>query len=278
MPSLMVGSSVCKFADFQSDWFARWYAYAYGGPTAPIVQPLELERYHRKDWEYSIVLQALLERGMIGPGRRGLGFAVGSEPLAAILASYGTTIVATDAPSDSPNSADWKRSNEYAQSLDSIYKEHILDRDTFNRLVTFQSLDMNADMPFAAQSFDFMWSCCALEHLGTLNHGASFMLRAAQLLKPGGVAVHTTEYNVSSNLETIVSGINVIYRRQDIEEISQLLRHQGKYIEKLDFDAGTHPYDLDYDREPYCGKPGRHHVKLQIENHVATSMLLIIRA
>jgi hypothetical protein len=59
-------------------------------------------------------------------------------------------------------------------------------------------------------------SSCALEHLGTLDGGLDFIVRSAELHFPGGVAVHTTKFNVLSNNSTIEHGENVIYRRRDI--------------------------------------------------------------
>ena len=53
-------------------------------------------RLHRKIWEFCFIAQALDERGMLARGRRGLGFAVGTEPLPAMFASRGCAIVATD--------------------------------------------------------------------------------------------------------------------------------------------------------------------------------------
>lgn len=49
----------------------------------------EQERLNRKIWEWCYVAEALSERGMLLPGRRGLGFAVGQEPLVALFASAG---------------------------------------------------------------------------------------------------------------------------------------------------------------------------------------------
>jgi len=41
---------------------------------------------HRKLWEWCFIAQALFERGMLERGLRGLGSAVGSEPLSALFA------------------------------------------------------------------------------------------------------------------------------------------------------------------------------------------------
>lgn len=58
--------------------------------------------------------------------------------------------------------------------------------------------------------FDFIWSSCALEDLSALEHGIKFILNSLRMLKPGGIAVHTKEFNVSSNFETIESGETVL--------------------------------------------------------------------
>lgn len=49
----------------------------------------EHPRMHRKQWEYCYILQTLSVAGVLSPGRRGLGFGVGSEPLTAVFASRG---------------------------------------------------------------------------------------------------------------------------------------------------------------------------------------------
>jgi hypothetical protein len=103
-----------------------------------------------------------------------------------------------------------------------------------------------------------------------------FICRSLDLLRPRILAVHATEFNRSSNKETVESGDNVIYRRQDIEALDFRLRKIGCGIEALDFDPGADPHDLDFDRPPYYST-GRQHVKLSMLGHVSTSILLIVR-
>ncbi len=55
---------------------------------------------HRKMWEWLFIAEALRERGMLAPGRCGLGFGVGQEPLAALFAADGCEITATDQPQE----------------------------------------------------------------------------------------------------------------------------------------------------------------------------------
>ena len=44
-----------------------------------------------------------------------------------------------------------------------------------------------------------------------------FVINSMRVLKPGGVAVHTTEFNLSSNDDTIEARDLCVYRRRDIE-------------------------------------------------------------
>ncbi len=56
----------------------------------------EVPRWHRKQWEFVYICQALWEAGMLDAGKRGLGFGVGKEPLVALFAALGCNITATD--------------------------------------------------------------------------------------------------------------------------------------------------------------------------------------
>ena len=55
---------------------------------------------------------------------------------------------------------------------------------------------MNA-VPDDLGRFDLVWSSCALEHLGTPQAGLDFIMRTLDLLEPGGLAVHTTELELT---------------------------------------------------------------------------------
>ena len=98
------------------------------------------------------------------------------------------------------------------------------------------------NIPDNLKNYDFLWSSCALEHIGKIRDGADFIYKAMDCLKPGGIAVHTTEYNFSSNLFTVNSGNTVLFRRRDINKIVHNLRKQGHKIE-IDFTPGSLPHD-----------------------------------
>jgi hypothetical protein len=123
-------------------------------------------------------------------------------------------------------------------------------------------------------TFDFIWSSCSFEHLGSLGAGLKFVEASSDLLKPGGIAAHTTEFNVSSDDDTWTSGETVLFRRRDIEELAERLASRSVILRKVNFDAGEHIFDREHDFPPWYVN-GRQHVKLKLGDFVVTSILLV---
>jgi hypothetical protein len=266
---------VCRRAHFDAPWFARWNARYVADPPAGALRLPEGVAFHRKWWEWAAITEALDERGMLRAGRRGGGFAVGREPLSSQFAAMGADILATDF-GDAAAAADWSSTGQHAASLDALYWPNLIDRAAFEQRVRFLPQDMRALEATALGSFDFLWSSCSLEHLGSLEAGLRFVLDSTALLRPGGVAVHTTEFNLSSDDATVESGYAVIYRRRDLAALADRLRAIGCGMEPLEDFAGTDPEDLEFDVPPYY-RHGRQHIKLWLFGYVATSVMLVIR-
>lgn len=262
-------SMVCRHEHFHQEWFARWASEVLGHPAPE-------DKHHRKFWEWAAIAQALHERGQLAAGRRGLGFAVGLEPLPSLFAKYGAKIEATDIVSTDESSTGWQNTNQHAANHEAIYKEYIIDRATFDSHVTFHPADMRDLTEFTPSSYDFIWSSCSFEHLGDLSLGMTFVRKSSKLLKPGGVAVHTTEFNCYSDDKTVEKGNDVIYRRSDLTRLASELRADGFRVAPLDFNLGTDKEDRVPDVVPYDHTTGRHHVKLHMLGFVATSIMLII--
>jgi hypothetical protein len=129
---------------------------------------------------------------------------------------------------------------------------------------------MNA-IPDDLRGFDFTWSSCALEHLGSLGAGMDFVVRQMDCLRPGGTAVHTTEYILSSDDDTVETGGTVLYRRKDIEALAERLRAGGHAID-LDFSEGDSPDDLHVDVPPYSDV----HLRTRLGAFVTTSLALVV--
>ncbi|MGB8265520.1 MAG: methyltransferase domain-containing protein [Candidatus Velthaea sp.] len=278
MSSALPGSTVCRFEHFESPWFARWNALVDPELRVMIVQQGAQNghpHYHRKAWEWCAVLAAMDARGLLAVGKSALGFAVGTEPIASLLAAREVDVVATDMPAGRKSVRQWSAA-QHAASLEAVYRPRLVDRELFDRHVRFEPLDMKGPLPFAAGRFDMLWSCCAFEHLGTLERGLDFVVRSSRLLKPGGFAFHTTEYTVSSNTTTLDKGDVVFYRRRDLEELDRRLRREGRTLEPVDFFAGTARNDLAFDRAPYYVEADREHVKLEFAGQIITSALIVV--
>jgi 2-polyprenyl-3-methyl-5-hydroxy-6-metoxy-1,4-benzoquinol methylase len=205
-------------------------------------------------------------------GSRGLGFAVGTEQLTALFASLGCQIVATDLEQALAKEAGWVDSNQHAAGLDALNGSGLCPPADFAEHVHFRHVDMRS-IPADLRGFDFLWSSCAMEHLGSLQHGLDFVLAAVECLRPGGVAVHTTELNCESDSETIETGGSVIYRKSDLNGLAHALRARGHAVEPLDFHLGETAADAYVDEPPYGGKA---HIKLRLGGFASTSFGLII--
>ncbi len=228
---------------------------------------------HRKAWEWSFICEGLHERGLMESGKRGVGFAVGEEPLSALFAARGIDIVATDLPTEEAQKLGWADTSQHASGLSLLNKRNLCDSATLLERVHFQFCDMNHIPDEFDGRFDFTWSACALEHLGSIKLGQEFIYNSIDCLKPGGVAIHTTEYNLLSKTDTLDNMATVLFRERDIQEIIDTLRAQGHSIE-MDWDEGDGPADQYIDVPPYQHDP---HLKLWIGEFTTTSIGLIIQ-
>jgi tetratricopeptide (TPR) repeat protein len=251
--------STCSAADFLHPEFARIVGMI--GRTMIL---------HRKLWEWVYVVHHLMGAGVVGPGRRGLVFGVGNEMLPALFASHGAAITATDAPADIGEA--WQSTEQFASGLAAM-PEGALPREQFERLVSWEPCDMTA-IPAHLTGYDFCWSSCCFEHLGSLRAGMDFVVNSVErCLAPGGVAVHTTELNLSSNDATVANGATVLYRRRDIEDLIAELRALGHEAAPFSIAPDTLTVDGFVDTPPYATP----HLKLLLEGYVATSVGLVVR-
>ena len=235
----------------------------------------------RKLWEWAFVCQALYEREKLKPGMRGLCFAVGTEPLPALFVNYGCEILATDLDTDNATKLGWVDGVSHASKIEDLNKSNICFDDLLKKQVSFEFVDMN-HIPTHLTNFDFIWSVCSMEHLGSMILGKQFVYKAMNCLKPGGIAVHTMEYNVSSNQDTLEDGYCAIFRKRDIQEMTNVLHFSGHNME-VDFTEGKKKYDLMVDSYPY-GSLGRNsngesgvHLRLNFDKYVMSSYGIIIQ-
>jgi len=253
-------SSVCRQADFMTDDYKRWCAAFKQEPF-----------FHRKQWEYVYILRSLNQRGVLGRGMKGLGFAVGTEPIPAVLASLGCEVVATDIDPTVGELKGWTTGNQLCRQVEDLNNVGICPADEFRKLCSYRPVDMNS-IPEDLTNFDFNWSSCSFEHLGSIEKGLAFLKNQLSTLRSGGVAVHTTEFNLSSNDETLETDNCVAFRQRDIDRVVTELRAAGHHVAELDYSLGWMPFDYKVDSPPW----GLPHLRLKLGHFVCTSIGIVI--
>jgi SAM-dependent methyltransferase len=255
-------SQMCTASQMAEPDYLRWCA-AFGDRPST----------HRKQWEFVFILRTLEYHGALRPGARGLGFGVGIEPLASLYAAAGCQVMATDLAADDDRAQAWNDSAQLGANLRQIHKPNLCDEESFYERVSYRAVDMNM-IPADLIDFDFTWSSCAFEHLGSIEAGLDFYANSLKCLKPGGIAVHTTELNLSSNKLTLDNNDTVIFRRRDFEALAERLLADGHDVLPITFDSGDDELDRFIDLPPYSQDA---HLKLQLMRWVTTSFGMVVR-
>jgi hypothetical protein len=105
-------------------------------------------------------------------------------------------------------------------------------------------------------------------------------------LKPGGIAIHTTELNINASGQTIDNWPTVLFQRRHFEELAARLTAQGHAVAPLDFSLGDKPMDRFVDLPPWphdlppemnawLGSPA--HLKLSVDGFVSTCFGIVVK-
>ncbi|WP_422137498.1 methyltransferase domain-containing protein [Endozoicomonas sp. ALC020] len=263
-------SKLTTQTDVESTWFKYWCNEL---KIAPF--------YHRKLWEFAFVLQALFEHEVLLSGNKCMGFGCGAEPLVSYFASKNLFVMATDLDERSSKKKGWISTNQYLSNKEQGFKEELVDIDLYNKNVEYNNVDMN-DIPDSFTGYDFCWSICALEHLGSINNGLEFIKNSLNVLKPGGIAIHTTEYNYTSDHETIDNWPTVLFRKCDMKKLSKDLSKHKHHLYDIDFSIGDMILDKFIDIPPYSSKAYSSikqtaHLKLTIDGFPCTCIGIIVK-
>jgi hypothetical protein len=115
-------------------------------------------KLHRKQWEYVFILQALHDNNRLAAGRMGLGFGVGREPLPAVMAQRGCSILVSDLDRDTALEDGWVQSKQYSTQLQDLNSFGLCEPELFRKRVAYQSIDMNHIPENLMQGeYDFIW-------------------------------------------------------------------------------------------------------------------------
>ncbi|TYQ26253.1 class I SAM-dependent methyltransferase [Pseudanabaena sp. UWO310] len=264
--------------DIESKWLKYW------------CQQLKIDPiYHRKIWELCYVPQAIYNHFGDKQELTGIGFGCGQEPLPSLFASMGWQITVTDLHPDKVKGLGWMETGQHTNMLEQVFFSTIVDKETFTQNVRLKYVDMNEIPENLHDSYDFCWSICALEHLGSINNGLNFIENSLKVLKSGGIAVHTTEYNYTNEPETIDNWSTVIFQDRHFKDIYNRLVSEGHKVATLNFDVGSQPLDRFIDLPPYAVGEGwlsketwgdsnqGAHLKLSVDGYPCTCFGLIIQ-
>lgn len=227
---------------------------------------------HRKQWEWVYIYDALKRKGKLGPECSGLGFGCGSERLIWMLLPSGVALHCTDLPEDTARFLGWFEGSR----IDALRAERpdSCSEDLLSQM-KYSDVDMNAIPEALLQGeYDFVWSSCSLEHLGGLDAGIKFIENSLKALKPGGIAVHTTEFNLGSDWETMSNKDTCFYRRTDLLLLKYELEKDGRYkVWPFNFELDDVAEDKHYDLPPYKQDD---HLRLVFDGYKVTSIGIVI--
>ena len=192
-----------------------------------------------------------------------------------LFASMGCEILATDLSITESAAQGWAQSAEnIAGDYWKLNKYGFCSKNLFEKRVKYRDVNMNS-IPDDIKGYDFCWSACALEHIGGIKAGLDFVKNSLNTIKSGGLAIHTTEFNIFSNTRTFESEGLSLFRKKDIELLIKELEELGHTVFPMDWHLGESVVDDFIDIPPYSNKDM--HLRLLIRDFPCTSIGLIIR-
>ena len=238
----------------------------------------ELARFHRKQWEFAMILLALRRRGVLRPDAVGLSMGAGKERLLYAVAHNVRRVVATDLYD--PGTA-WDKAR--TADPDRYIKEDKPFPVDDAKLEGLR-MDMRA-LDFADHTFDFCYSSCAIEHIGGREDFLKHFSEAHRVLKPGGVYALTTELHYGP--ETIEHPHNYYFSPGYLRD---LIVDTG-FAAEPEIDARIAHHRINYPMPPNLDAlcfdgPGRlvtrllveaPHVQLLLGRHPFTSVSVVLK-
>lgn len=217
----------------------------------------------RKAWEFIQIYQGLNHLGLLNGEANIIGLGVGHECLIYAFTNVCQGVIATDLY----ESQEWSTA---AMAVQEVY-----DRNPFpyqpNRL-TVQHMDMT-QIEYPDASFDFVWSCCAIEHVNNFRDLHKVYQEIHRVLKPGGIAALTTEFN---NTDRPSYEPNLLFTDRKWMDIwltgSNPLVQGFELIEPLDFEISDRP-----ENQPISRKHSQGTIQVYCNDIVLNSVAFFLR-
>lgn len=204
----------CKLAD-ATDFFLPEF-------SEHLARLGEAPTFHNKQWEWAQILET--RRRLAPDARRLIGLGAGHEPTIPLLAEGATEVIATDLYE---REGGWQTASKRP---DRVYP-HL-------KQLRSHHMDMlRVDLP--PKSADFVWSMCAVEHVGGLDEVIEAVRQAGTLVAPGGVLFISTEFSLSGPYR---SGSTLYFDRSMIEKV---VRRSGLHlVEPIELRLARHPMNV----------------------------------
>ncbi len=193
----------------------------------------ETPRFHRKQWESAMIFLALRQAGKLRPDSMGLSMGGGKELILYAIAPHLRQLVVTDLY-DAQTAWDCAKTND-PDAFIKQNKPFPVDDEKLKAL----RMDMR-DLLFPDRSFDFCYSTCAVEHIGTREDFLKHFNEVARVLKDDGVYVFTTE--VSYGNQTIKDEHNYVFSLWELHEIFA----ESNLVPQEEFDARITQHKINY--------------------------------
>ena len=263
-------SKVCDAADFFSPEYLEVV-------KNELCEPPVL---HRKQWEFGKIFLALKKAGMLKADKRGLSMGSGIEVVLYSIARRVQHLTVTDLYS---SESLWECAK--AANPDEFVRKNKRFPIDDNRLSAL-NMDMRS-LAFGDCSFDFAYSSCAFEHIGTDPDFLQHLNEVYRVLKDGGIYVMTTEFTCEN--ETIPIPNNYIFSAGHLDRLiagTRFIpekRFDARISEQsVNFPVPAQVNDLSYRGESdfshalatACVMP---HVQLLCGKHHATSCILVLK-
>jgi hypothetical protein len=220
----------------------------------------------RSLWEQAWIVSVLATEGLIAPGRMGLGLEPGRHRIGSLLASRGVAVQGVGRGAAGPHGTEVRR-------LDLFHPEVVRIED-FDAMVGFAEMDPLQPDRLPPDAFDFCWSSGHAHRLGSVSAALDFFEASLVPVRPGGLAVHSCAFNLTSDRLTWELPDLVVLRRSDIEALAERLQRAGGH-ELLTFN--THPGHDAADETVKPAVPGPPGIRQRQGFAVVTSLGIAIR-
>ncbi|NER00338.1 MAG: methyltransferase domain-containing protein [Cyanothece sp. SIO2G6] len=172
----LTGMKLCKVADIR-DWDDPEFQ--------DIASLVRCDTKNHKTWEFIQVYKGLKHLGLLDGQAACLGLGVGHECLIYAFTNVCQSVVATDLY----ESQNWSTAS---MGVEDVYQRNPMPYDRSK--LSVRHMDMT-QIEYPDESFDFVWSCCSVEHVHNFTLLHQVYQEIHRVLKPGGIAALTTEFN-----------------------------------------------------------------------------------